>query len=308
MWRSEQGEARPGSFAATSQTITQAINAKSTDGSITTSWDDSGLHILAWMPRFICAAEYSWKGNGRGRDLETWLKRFFVSYYGEQSQDMRELYEDMQQSALFWYDTLERRVWHWGGIGMMHLPDMPRDDYEFGGYWRVQYRDLLVKSMEESQHLNRELGIIDENLKRDIRHRYDLEVMRTCVRLMQHNAATLLMLADLEEELGAGSNLHFSDRRAALARLKNAQALIEANLAERRGVYEQLVAKWDEMRLPKGLSLPDKPFVHHRDRARHFANRTADMSYLILDEQRLGLEGYLARLNTFIADYEAKLK
>lgn len=306
MWRREQATEGPGSFAATSETITKAIDARNTDGSITTSWDDSGLHILAWMPRFICAAEYSWKGNGR--DLETWLKRFFVCYYGAQSQDMRELYEDMQQSALFWYDTLERRVWHWGEIGKMHPPDLPRDDYEFSGYWRVQYRDLLARAMEESQHLKRELAIIDDNLKRDIGHRYDLEVMRTGVRLMQHNAATLLMLADLEEELGAGSNEHFRNRQAALARLKNARALVEANLAERKQVYEQLVAKWEETRLAKGLSLPDRPFVHHRDRARHFANRTADMNYLILDEQRLNLDGYLARLNSFIADYEAKMK
>lgn len=306
MWRRELGDARPGSFAATSQTITQAITDHSTEGSITTSWDDSGLHILAWMPRFICAAEYSWKGNGR--DLDTWLKRFYVSYYGDQAADMRELYEDMQQSALFWYDTLQRRVWHWGEIGKMHLPDLPRDDYEFSGYWRVQYRDLLVTAMQESQRLTRELAIIDDNLKGDIQHRYDLEVMRTCVRLMQHNAGTFLMLADLEEELGAGSNEHFKDRPAALARLKKAQSLIQANLAERAQVYNELVAKWDETRLPKGLSLPDKPFVHHRDRARHFANRTADMSYLILDEQLLDMEGYLTRLNTFIANYQANLK
>jgi len=32
------------------------------------------------------------------------------------------------------------------------------------------------------------------------------------------------------------------------------------------------------------------------------------MSYLILDEQLLDMEGYLARLNSFIANYQANLK
>ena len=61
--------------------------------------------------------------------------------------------------------------------------------------------------------------------------------------------------------------------------------------------------KWEQTRLPKGLSLPDKPYFHRQDRARHYAFRTADMSYLIYDEQLLDIESYLTKLQNFITWY-----
>ena len=62
--------------------------------------------------------------------------------------------------------------------------------------------------------------------------------------------------------------------------------------------------KWEQTRLPKGLSLPDKPYFHRQDRARHYAFRTADMSYLIYDEQLLDIETYLTKLLDYIAGYK----
>ena len=61
---------------------------------------------------------------------------------------------------------------------------------------------------------------------------------------------------------------------------------------------------WEKTRLPKGLSTPDKPFFHQQDRARHFAYRSADMAYLIQDEKRLDLEGYLKSLREYMAWYK----
>jgi hypothetical protein len=120
---------------------------------------------------------------------------------------------------------------------------------------------------------------------------------------MRHNARLILMLAQLEDELTSASGEHYSNRKLAVEHLEKARGLIETNLAERQQVYSQLVSLWGQTRLPKGMSLPGKPYVFARDRARHFANRTADMSYLILDEQLLDLEGYLAKLKTYTADY-----
>ena len=74
--------------------------------------------------------------------------------------------------------------------------------------------------------------------------------------------------------------------------MEKAALVIEANLEERARVFDALVKVWEKTRLPKGLSMPGKPFFHQQDRARHFAFRRADMTYLIYDEQRLGLEDY----------------
>ena len=64
-----------------------------------------------------------------------------------------------------------------------------------------------------------------------------------------------------------------------------------------------LVTVWEKTRMPKGMSTPEKPYVHRQDRARHYASRCADMSYLIYDEQLLGLEDYLTKLRDYITWY-----
>jgi len=301
MWRDEAGQVRAGSFRETGETIARAAQAGVVTGSITTSWDDSGLHNQCWMPRFVCAAEFSWKAAGR--DVETWARRYFASYHGPEARDLRELFQLLQDGALFYYDTFQRRVWHWGDVGKVHLPDLPRGGLEYDGFWRRRYAGLLQRARSERQRIARAMAILDDNLSRDVRRRYDLEVMRTCAELMRHNVDLVLMLGDLEEDVATASAHHFSDRREALSRLQSAARRIEEHLADRQQVFEQLLGVWERTRLPKGLSLPDKPFVHARDRARHFANRTPDMSYLVLDEQLLGLEAYLADLKEFIRRY-----
>ena len=47
-------------------------------------------------------------------------------------------------------------------------------------------------------------------------------------------------------------------------------------------------------------STEEKEFFHRQDRARHFAFRRADMSYLICDEELLGLEDYLEKLKDYM--------
>ena len=306
MWRDDPVRVHRGSFWQTSQAIAEAGKLRAVDGSITTSWDDSGLHNQCWMPRYVCAAEFSWKADGR--DLETWLRRYYTSYFGPEARDLRELFEIMQQSSIFYYDTFERRVWHWGDIGRIHLPDFPRGDLEYNGFWRQRYGKLLIRTHEEAQRVDRALAIIDDNLARDVSHRYDFEIMKVTADLERHNVNLILMLGALEEQIARASGSHYADRTQSLAGLKKAQTLIEESLAERKKVYDAFVAKHEETRLPKGLSLPGKPYVFARDRARHFANRTPDMSFLIADEQKLDLEGYLARLKKYTADYEAALK
>ena len=305
MWRPDIRRIHKGSFRDTADTIADAGKAGITLGSITTSWDDSGLHTQAWMPRFVCAAEYSWSANGP--EVDRWIDRFMRRYFGRSAIDMRELFQLLQEGALFYYDTFQRRVWHWGEIGKIHLPDFPREIVEYNPFWRHQYAQLLHIAEEERQKVARALTIIDANLERDVENRYDLEIYRTCAELMRHNVDLVLMLGRLEESICNAHNLHFSDRPEGLKSLQRAASMIEENLADRRKVFDDLIQVWDRTRLPKGLSLPEKPFLFSPDRARHFANRTPDMRYLIVDEELLGLEDYLERLKAYIAEYEANL-
>jgi len=318
MWRDEHGRVRKGAFRDTAEACAAAGESPRAArqgsgsgqsgtvlGTITTSWDDSGLHTQAWMPRFICAAEYSWSSGGP--EIERWIDRYFRQYFGPQAHHVRELYQLLQDGSLFYYDTFERRVWHWGDIGKIHLPDMPRGELEYHPFWCRRYAQLLHRAELERQRTDRALRLIDENLERPVKARYDLELCRTVAELMRHNADLVLMLGQLEGAIKSASEIHFADTGQALEHLERAVAMIEAHLADRAGVYEDLVLTWERTRLPKGLSTPEKAFVHVPDRARHFANRTADMRYLILDEELLDLEGYLSHLREYVDGYRAKL-
>jgi len=305
MWRDDVRRVRQGSFRDTAGTIAAAGQAGAVLGSITTSWDDSGLHNQAWVPRFVCAAEYSWSSSGPEADV--WIDRFMREYFGREARDLRELFQLLQDGALFYYDTFERKVWHWGDVGKIHLPDLPRQELEYHPFWRRQYAQLLHRAETERQQIGRAVRIIDENLAREVRNRHDFEIYRTGAELMRHNVDLVLMLGELEEAIGTASGLHFEDRGESLKHLQRAQVMIETHLEDRRRMFAELVETWERTRLPKGYSTPEKPFVFAPDRARHFANRTPDMRYLILDEERLDLEGYLERLKAYIADYEEAL-
>lgn len=62
---------------------------------------------------------------------------------------------------------------------------------------------------------------------------------------------------------------------------------------------DKLVAVWEKTRLPKGLAIGERKYFFRQDRARHFANRKPDMSFLVYDEEQLGLEQYLEQLQAY---------
>ena len=305
IWRPETRRVRRGSFRDTAESIATAGQTGAVLGSITTSWDDSGLHSQAWVPRFICAAEYSWAS--KDLDVDIWIDRYIRDYFGHEARNVRELFQLLQDGSVFYYHTFERNVWHWGDVGKIHIPDFPRQELEYHPFWCRRYAQLLHRAAAQRQKIARALQILDDNLSREVKHREDLEIFRTCAELMRHNADLLLMLGRLEDAIGSASGIHFSDRKESLRHLEQARTMIEEHLADRKAVFENLVEVWERTRLPKGYSTPDKPYVFAPDRARHLANRTPDMRYLIMDEELLDLEGYLDRLKAYIADYQTRL-
>jgi hypothetical protein len=301
MWHDGPGERWAGGFARTSDAIRRA--AGSVRGSITTSWDDSGLHNQMFMPHFICACEYSW--NPEGTELDAWIDRFYAHYFGPQAESMRECQHLLQEGALLYDDTFQRRVWHWGDVGKVHLPDFPRAGLEYNTFWRKRYAPMLRRAEEQQIGLARAESILQGNLRRGVRHAYDLEVMRSCLQPMRHNVDLILGLGRLEELLAHASyDLHFSDRTAALRCLRSMESLLEGLIADRERVYRDLVACWERTRLPKGMSDGSRAYFWRPERARHFANRTPDMRYLMRDEDLLDLDGYLSRLRAFNDEYE----
>ncbi|MBI5010865.1 MAG: hypothetical protein HZB98_14715, partial [Bacteroidia bacterium] len=144
------------------------------------------------------------------------------------------------------------------------------------------------------------LQIISDNKKTYLRHSYDFEIFRTTANLIKHTCLTYIDLSNLEYTVKEAHNVRFTDNAASLNSLLKAKQIIELSLKRRDDVYNDLVSVYEQTRLPKGLSTTDKTFFWQQDRARHFAFRRPDMSFLIYDEQLLDLEGYLEKLKRYI--------
>jgi hexosaminidase len=199
-------------------------------------------------------------------------------------------------------------VWHHGTIGKTHLPDLPRNDnIEYDPYWNVEYQEKIRESRQMLGKMERALHIIESNKKAGVKNAYDFELYRTLARLIEHTCLTYLDLSNLENTITRAHSLTFIDKRQAYQHLEQAQEIIESSINRRKKVFNDLVETWEQTRLPKGMSTPDKEFFHEQDRARHFAFRTADMSYLIYDEQLLDMEGYLEDLKTYMEYYKQKM-
>jgi len=284
-------------------TVSLAATSGDYEMMINTSWDDSGLHNQVWMMTFVNSAEFSW--SGKAPALDEFIDRYFTNYYGPKVKDMRQLWQLFNDGSYYYMDTFERKVWHHGDIGKTHLPDLPRDDsLEYDPFWRREYKEMIDRSQEQLKKMDTALTICRTNLDLGVRHSYDFEIFITIAELIKHTCQTYIDLAELEGAITQAHRQRFVSHTAAYEAMEQAAAIVEKNLAERNKVFTELVDVWQKTRLPKGMSTADKKFFHRQDRARHFAFRRADMTYLICDEQMLGLEDYLKKLRKYMDWYK----
>ncbi len=282
--------------------LTSSVLTGNFQGMISTSWNCSGVHNQIWMLRYITAAEYTW--SGQGPDLSEFEDKYFANYYGANSRDVKELFQLLNKASYYYMDAFERRVWHWGEVGKTHLPDLPRDDVEYDPFWNTEYREMVERSRKQLPRMERVLDICRMNLESGAKHSYDFELFTGIAELFQHTARTYLALSDLENSITQAHRAHFDDPASAHASLRNAALIIEKNLKEREEVFSRIKVSWEKSQLPKGWSTPEKKYVHGRDQQRNFANRRPDLSFMIYDEQLLGLEEYLEQLNKYTMWYK----
>jgi hypothetical protein len=220
---------------------------------------------------------------------------------------MDPLYRLLNDAAYFYMESFERRVWAWGEIGMTHIPDLPRGDaIEYDPFWNRQYADRVAASHLIVPKMDRAIQICESNLAKKIDNGYDMEVFKTLAELAKHTARTYLDLSDLENAIKAAHQQRFINLDSAYHNLQNAGKIIKDQLARREMVFKQLLSVWEKTRLSKGMSTPSKKYFFEQERTRHFANRVPDMTYLIVDEQQLDLEGYLLKLQHYNSFFKAR--
>jgi hexosaminidase len=297
--KGEEGELKSGSLEKSYGFLSMAAASGTFDGMICTSWDDDDLHNQMWMMHFVNAATWSW--NSSKPSLDEFRNSFFYNYYGTTATSMEELFKLLNEGVYYFAGTMERNVWHYGEIGQTHLPDLPRGDaLEYDPFWNTEYKEKVIQSEDIMSKMNRALQIIDDNKKTGIRNSYDFEIFRTTAELVKHTCMTYLDLSNLEYAIKEAHVNRFIDCNMSLSSLNKAKTILENTLKRREVVFNDLVSVYGETRLPKGFSTKEKPYFWQQDRARHFAFRRPDMTFLIYDEQLLDIEGYLEKLKAYI--------
>jgi len=282
--------------------LTTGVQAGIYDGMVSTSWNCSGVHNQIWMLRYITGAEYSWSGQGPA--LEEFKEKYFKNYYGPDCVDLPELFELLNKGSYYYMDCFERKVWHWGEVGKTHLPDLPRDDVEYDPYWNSEYKEMLERSRAMLPNMQRVINICRTNSELGVKHRYDFDLFTRLAEIIAHNCRTYLALSELENAITEAHRRHFSSNQAAYRAFQRAERIIEENLAGREEVFARFKATWEQSQLPRGMSTPEKKYLHGRDQQRNFANRRPDLSFVIYDEQLLDLEGYLEKLREYMEWYK----
>jgi hypothetical protein len=296
--KSDDGKIEMGALEKSYQFLTSRMNKGIFDGMIKTSWDDSGLPIQGWMLSFVVCAAYSWNAAEPG--LQEFTNTFYRNYFGKQSSEVDSLFYLMNEASYYYYETLERQVWHYGEIGKTQLPDLPRGDaVEYDPFWNTRYAYQVKKAPEFIAKMDRVMSICRKNIAAETENKHDFELYLSIADLVKHTAQTYLDLSELEKTITVAHKARFVSYDETYQNLLKAQKIVEGNLASRDKIYNELKETWEKTQLPKGMSTTDKKYFFRQDRTRHFANRTPDLSYLIVDEQELHLEDYLQKLKDF---------
>ncbi len=303
----QDDEIKPGALENSYQFLIQNLGKGVFDGVIRTSWDDSGLPMQAWMLSFATTAAYSW--NVAGTTLREFPALFYKNRYGPRALGVDSLYFMLNEAAYFYMESFERRVWAWGEIGKTHLPDLPRGDaIEYDPYWNTQYAGRVKEAEVFLLKMDTALAICDRLIHDKVNNRYDIEVFKTLCQLARHTALTYMDLSDLEYAVKKAHQQRFINVDSSLHYLKKAKGIVKGSIERRYQVFNNLVAVWEQTRLRKGMSTPDKQYYFEQDRTRHFANRVPGMNYLIYDEEKLDMEIYLQKLDKYIQFFENRFE
>jgi hexosaminidase len=281
-------------------------------GTFTAAWDDSGLHNEVFWLGWVAGSSWAW--HRETPEPEEFTAQFMKLFYGPEAYGMTEVYRLTDAATQFWAASWDRvpaergpsykKYMNWDDT--LALPTLPSAvNLSNHPFWRDRYQKLLAQTDLQMGASDRLIALLHDNLGRVRQNRYNLEVLLTQAKFMRHNLSLLRTLAQVEDVLTDARTEHSRLQYAnAAERLEGAHQLVSAVVRQREAAYQELVATWEKSRYPKGHSAGGRQFVHILDDTKdHWADRTPDLSYLVMRERKLGLEDWLERLKRVRDEY-----
>lgn len=281
------------------------------------AWDDSGLHNETFWPGWATVAEYGWTPGTP--PVEQTVAEFIRIYYGPNVAGMAEIYGGLQTQARFFEKSWDRviskaRAPGYGnsygkGIGTTRfdetlpqpaLPALP------GLSFTPVYVGRYDKLIEQAQRMAVENNLLQQRLYQNLakadHNRYNLEVLLSIAELTGHHNRLILSLKSIEDKLAAArAAAEKNSPEQALGQLVAAYDQARSTVEERLQTFRALQTVWEKSRFPKGREVNGRKFVHVLDDTKdHWADRRADLSYLIAPEESIALEQWMKQLGAVI--------
>ena len=289
-------------------------------GAFAAAWGDSGLHNETFWLGWSAVAQWSWHPGGASPEQHT--AEFMDVYYGPQAAGMAGVYRLLQEQALTWRATWDREASkvrgpgygnsYGKGIGTTRydltlkappLPELPglRIEPRFA----TAYAGYVAAARRQEAGNADLLAALHENFGRAGRNRYNLEVFVALGRFMGHHWRLLVGLESAEGSLvAAGAAARENKAEEAVGRLVSAYREVDRLRAEGEAVFDELRRVFEKSQYPKGRSVDGRQFFHRLDDTKdHWADRTADLGYMMAPERGIGLKDWLAGLEQVARAY-----
>jgi len=287
------------------------------------AWGDSGLHNETFWLGWATVAQYGW--HPHAAPVEQTAAEFMNLYHGPRVVEMAEVYRGLQTQARFFERSWDRVVSkargpgygnsYGKGIGTTRrdetlpqpaMPAMP--DLTFKPVYVDRYRNLVADAGRMALENDVLIHRIRQNISRADRNRYNLEVFLSLAELTGHHNRMVMAMKAIEDKLNAAREQAEKKKpEDAVGRLVAAYDQARQIVEERSKTFASLKAVWEKSRFPKGREVGGKKFYHVLDDVKdHWADRRADLSYMIAPEESIGLEQWMKSFATVIREYAQK--
>ncbi len=291
-------------------------------GTFAGAWDDAGLHNETFWLGWVTLSQYAWSINSPGLDQN--IADFFDSFYGYNCFGLLEAYRLLQEGARY-YESLwdevpsKERGPGYGssrgkGIGIdrfdftLRMPPLPTSgDINYFPEFNSEYKVKIDKAAELIYKNDQLIGLLQENLSKVFRNRYNIEVLLSLAYLERYTLNTVLNLAKTEDLLvkASGQGLNF---QGVVGYLVEAYELVGKTQKEQAEMWSDFNRIWEEGRFPKDQDVDGKKFVYVLDDVKdHFAARRRGLEYMIAPFERMEMDKWQMQLEKIIVDY-AKAK
>jgi len=312
--------AHDGSGGRLADTVRNTLNPRGDPiGVFVAAWDDSGLHNETFWLGWAAMAQGGWSPGQV--PIQQTVADFMDIYYGRGVRDMVQIYRALQDGARFWEGSWDRRLSKVRGpaYGSSHgkrpvnrtdmtllppaLPKLP--DLALAPTFAGRYEKILKQVPRQLRRNDWLIARLLENLPRARRNRYNLEVFLALAYFQRHHLRMLQGVAAAERELLAAAEAEAGGRRSqAVGLMLQAHRRVGEILDDLRQTYSRLKVVWEKSTYPRNREVEGKKFVHVMDDVKdHFADRRADLTYMIAPEESIGLEQWRKGLAEVVRGY-----